>query len=51
MSKLREELNDAIVPYMVFFVFAIHLRERIDAIASRMILCEPVCLLKPLYGD
>ena len=40
VPKLHEELNDAIVLYMIFFVFAIHQMDRIDAIVSCMIFHE-----------
>ena len=49
VPKLREEANDAIVIYMIFFLFAMHLIDRIDVIVSFMIFCEPICFLKRLY--
>ena len=49
MPELREEPNNAIVFYMIFFVFAMHLMHGIEFIASCMILREPMCFLKPLY--
>ena len=51
VPKLHEQLNDAILLYMLFFVFAIHQMDHIDVIASCMIFREPMCLFKPLYRN
>ena len=47
--KLDEDPNDGIVLYMLFFVFVIHLMDRIGVIASCTIFHEPMCFLTPLY--
>ena len=51
VPKLHEGLNDVIVLYMLFFVFAIHQIDSVDVIASCMIFCEAICFLKPLYWN
>ena len=49
VPKQYEELNVAIVLYMLFFVFPIHLMDRVDVIVSCMIFHEPMCLFEPLH--
>ena len=51
VPKLREELNDAIVYYMLFFVCCRTSNGPYRSIVSCMIFCEPMSLLKPLYRD
>ena len=51
MPKLHEGLNDAIVLYMLFFVFGRHQMDFVDVLVSWLIFRETKRFLTPLYQD